>query len=136
VTRNQTVAWTYLRLERSIATDYFQDSWVLGHLVKTSLRLAKLNHSGLRILVDCLGCPNVKQIYALNRPSADPVKARKAALAGRGFGPSLVDTPKLTFLHANLPAGDLGIGELLSDELRTTVRHIIHLDGSSTGRLT
>jgi thioester reductase-like protein len=54
------------------------------------------------------------------------VKAQKAALAKRGFDPSLVDTPKLTLLNADLAAGDLGIGELLLEELRTTVTHIIH----------
>ena len=81
---------------------------------------------GSSILVDCLKCPNVKRIYALNRPSADPVEAQKAALERRGFDPSLVDTPKLTLLNADLAAGDLGIGELLLEELRTTATHIIH----------
>jgi len=81
---------------------------------------------GSSILVDCLKRPNVKHIYALNRPSADPVKAQKGALAKRGFDPSLVDTPKLTLLNADLASGDLGVGELLLEELRTTVTHIIH----------
>jgi len=54
------------------------------------------------------------------------VKAQKEALAKRGSDPSVVDTPKLTFLHADLTAGDLGIGKLLLEELRTTVTHIIH----------
>jgi len=81
---------------------------------------------GSSTLVDCLKSPNVKHIYALNRPSADPVEAQKAALERRGFDPSLADTPKLTFLNAELAAADLGIGELLLEELRTTVTHIIH----------
>ena len=81
---------------------------------------------GSSILIDCLKCPNIKQVYALNRPSADPVKVQKEAFAKRGFDPSAVDTPKLTFLHADLTAGDLGIGKLLLEELRTTVTHIIH----------
>jgi hypothetical protein len=81
---------------------------------------------GSSILVDCLKRPNVKHIYALNRPSADPVGAQKAALERRGFDPSVVDTPKLTLLNADLVAGDLGIGELLLEELRTTITHIIH----------
>ena len=81
---------------------------------------------GSSILVDCLKRPNVKCIYALNRPSEDPVKAHKAAFEERGFDPSLVDAPKLTLLNADLTAGDLGIGELLLEELRTTVTHIIH----------
>jgi hypothetical protein len=81
---------------------------------------------GSSILVDCLKRPNVKHIYALNRPSADLVEAQKAALERRGFDPSLMDTPKLTLLNADLAAGDLGIGELLLEELRTTVTHIIH----------
>lgn len=81
---------------------------------------------GSSILVDCLTRPNIKHIYALNRPSADPVETQKVALKRRGFDPSLVDTPKLTLLNADLAAGDLGIGELLLEELRTTVTHIIH----------
>ncbi|KAF9650882.1 hypothetical protein BDM02DRAFT_3185038 [Thelephora ganbajun] len=81
---------------------------------------------GSSVLVDCLKCPDVKHIYALNRPAADPVKAQKAAFAKRGFDPSLVDTPKLTLLNADLATGDLGIGESLLEELRTTVTHIIH----------
>ena len=81
---------------------------------------------GSSILVGCLKSANAKRIYALNRPSADPVKTQKAALERRGFDPSLVDTPKLTLLNADLAAGDLGIGELLLEELRTTVTHIIH----------
>ena len=81
---------------------------------------------GSSVLVDCLKCPNVKHIYALNRPSTDPVRSQKVALERRGFDPSLVDTPKLTLLNADLAAGDLGIGELLLEELRTTVTHIIH----------
>ena len=82
---------------------------------------------GSSILVDCLKRPNVRRIYALNRPSADPVKAQKAALTKHGFDPSLADTPKLTFLKADLAAADLGVGELLLEELRTTVTHIIHV---------
>ena len=81
---------------------------------------------GSSILVNCLRCPNVKHIFALNRPSANPVETQKAALERRGFDPSLVDTPKLTLLNADLAAGDLGIGELLLEELRNTVTHIIH----------
>ena len=81
---------------------------------------------GSSILVNCLKSPNVKHIYALNRPSADPVEAQKAALESRGFDPSLADAPKLTLLNADIAAGDLGIGELLLEELRTTVTHIIH----------
>ena len=81
---------------------------------------------GSSALVACLKRPNVKHIYALNRPSADPVKSQKMALERRGFDPSLADTPKLTLLNADLAAGDLGIGELLLEELRTTVTHIIH----------
>jgi thioester reductase-like protein len=81
---------------------------------------------GSSILVDCLKRPNIKHIYALNRPSADPVEAQKTALRRRGFDPSLVDTPRLTLLNADLTAGDLGVGELLLEELRTTVTHIIH----------
>ena len=82
---------------------------------------------GSSILVDCLKRPNVRRIYALNRPSADPVKAQKAALTKHGFDPSLVDTPKLTFLNADLAAADLGVGELLLEELRITVTHIVHV---------
>jgi len=81
---------------------------------------------GSSVLVDCLKCPNVKHIYALNRPSADPTETQKVALLKRGFDPSVVDTPKLTLLNADLAAGDLGIGEFLLEELRTTVTHIIH----------
>ena len=82
---------------------------------------------GSSILVGYLRCPNVKRVYALNRPSADPVKAQKAALQKRGFDPSLVDIPKLTLLSADLTEGDLGVGESLLEELRTTVTHIIHV---------
>lgn len=81
---------------------------------------------GSSVLVECLKSPNVKRIYALNRPSADPSKVQKEALKSRGFDPSLVDSPKLTLLNADLTSNDLGIGELLLGELRTTVTHIIH----------
>ena len=81
---------------------------------------------GSSILLDCLKCSNIKHIYALNRPSANPVEAQKVVFEQRGFDPSLVDTPKLTLLNADLATGDLGIGELLLEELRTTVTHIIH----------
>ena len=81
---------------------------------------------GSSILVNCLKSPNIKHIYALNRSSVDPVEAQKVALERRGFDPSLAETPKLTLLNADLAAGDLGIGELLLEELRTTVTHIIH----------
>jgi len=81
---------------------------------------------GSSVLVNCLKCPNVKHIYALNRPSVDPVKAQKAALAKRGFDPSLLDDPRLVILNADLAAGDLGIGGSLLEKLRTTVTHIIH----------
>lgn len=81
---------------------------------------------GSSILAECLKSPNVKHVYALNRPSTDPRSAQKVAFAERGFDPSLVDTQKLTFLNADLAAGDLGIGESLLEELRTTVTHIIH----------
>jgi hypothetical protein len=82
---------------------------------------------GSSILVDCLKRPNVRRIYALNRPSADPVKAQKASLTKHGFDPSLVDSPKLTFLNADLAAADLGVGELLLEELRISVTHIVHV---------
>jgi len=81
---------------------------------------------GSSILVGCLRCPNVKRIYALNRPSANPVEAQRAALEKRGFDPSLVDTPKLTLLNADLTANDLGVGGPLLEELRTRVTHIVH----------
>jgi len=81
---------------------------------------------GSSILVGCLRCPSVKHIYALNRPSKDTVGAQKAALEKRGFDPSLVDTPKLTLLNADLTASDLGVGGSLLEELRTTVTHIVH----------
>ena len=82
---------------------------------------------GSSVLVDFLKRPNVRRIYALNRPSADPIKAQKAALTKHGFDPSLVDTPKVTFLNADLAAADLGVGELLLEELRVTVTHIVHV---------
>ena len=82
---------------------------------------------GSSVLVECLKSPKVKHIYALNRSSADPRSAQKAAFAKRGLDPSLVDTPKLTLLNADLASSDLGIGELLLEELRTTVTHIVHV---------
>ena len=81
---------------------------------------------GSSVLVECLKSPKVKHIYALNRPSADPQRAQKVAFAKRGLDPSLVDTPKLMLLNSDLATSDLGIGELLLEELRTTVTHIIH----------
>ena len=81
---------------------------------------------GSSVLIECLKSPNVKRIYALNRPSADPLKAQKAAFIQRGFDPSLLDTPKLMFLSADLTASDLGIEELLLEDLRASATHIIH----------
>ena len=81
---------------------------------------------GSSILVGYLRCPNVKHVYALNRPSEDPVGAQKAALKKRGFDPALVDTPKLTVLNADLTASDLGIGASLLEELHATATHIVH----------
>ena len=81
---------------------------------------------GSSVLVKCLECPNIKHIYALNRPSADPVQMQMAALSKRGFDPSLVATSRLTLLNSDLSACDLGIGESLLEELCKTVTHIIH----------
>jgi nucleoside-diphosphate-sugar epimerase len=81
---------------------------------------------GSSILVKCLECPNVKHIYALNRPSSDPVQAQKAAFAKRGFNPSLVDSSRLTLLNSDLTACDLGLGKSLLEEICKTVTHVIH----------
>lgn len=81
---------------------------------------------GSSVLVECLKSTNVKRVYALNRPSADPSKVQKEAFASRGFDPSLAGSPKLALLSADLASNDLGVGELLLEELRTTVTHIIH----------
>jgi thioester reductase-like protein len=81
---------------------------------------------GSSILAECLKSPKAKHVYALNRPSTDPRSAQKASFADRGFDPSLTDTQKLTFLNADLAAGDLGIGGPLLQKLRATVTHVIH----------
>ena len=86
---------------------------------------------GLSILVECLKSPNVKRVYAFNRPTTDPQNELRTAFSMWGIEPSLLDTPKLVLLSADLAAGDLGIGEILLEELRTTVTHVVHTGWSA-----
>lgn len=76
---------------------------------------------GASVLAELVSLPNVRKVYALNRPSSKgkAIEARqKVALAARGLDESLVDSEKVVLIEGNLASPSLGLESALLDEVR------------------
>ncbi|EJD40548.1 acetyl-CoA synthetase-like protein [Auricularia subglabra TFB-10046 SS5] len=84
---------------------------------------------GTNLLAQLLGSPNIRKVYALNRPGppgSSLLNRHKAAFLNRGVDPALLDVDKFVLLEGDTTRGDLGIPDSVYDELRQNVTHIIH----------
>ncbi|THH32206.1 hypothetical protein EUX98_g1995 [Antrodiella citrinella] len=84
---------------------------------------------GASLLAKLVECPQVARIYAVNRESQDTATLsdrQKLVLQERGYGPDIVDSPKLILLEADISVASFGIPKETYDEICKSVTHIIH----------
>lgn len=99
---------------------------------------------GSYALVALLREPNVRKVYTLNRPSADPIQRQKDAFRERGLAIDVLDNPKLTHLSGDVSKADLGLTDIVfaevlpvhsgvkhstdqnSLQIKESVTHVIH----------
>lgn len=71
--------------------------------------------------------PDVKKIYALNRPGrSSGVGRQKESLIDRGLDPALVNDPRVECLDVNLEQDRFGLSEVKYNEIRDSVTIIMH----------
>lgn len=73
---------------------------------------------GSYALVALLQEPNVRKVYTLNRPSADPVQRQKDAFRERGLPIDVLDSPKWTNLSGDVSKANLGLADTVFAEVR------------------
>ncbi|KAF8956600.1 hypothetical protein BDZ97DRAFT_2062868 [Flammula alnicola] len=84
---------------------------------------------GAQLLESLLRDPRVTTVYVLNRPSSGPksVEERQAErFADKGLDASLLSTERLVFLEGEASHRNLGLRDVVYDELRSSVTTIIH----------
>ncbi|KAK7461264.1 hypothetical protein VKT23_008439 [Stygiomarasmius scandens] len=81
-------------------------------------------HLGSHILSQLLQNPNVKRVYALNRPESKH-KQGEAFTTG-GYPSALLDSNKLVCITADLAKVDLGLDSAIYEEMKQNITGIIH----------
>ncbi|EJD40551.1 acetyl-CoA synthetase-like protein [Auricularia subglabra TFB-10046 SS5] len=84
---------------------------------------------GTNLLAQLLVSPDVRRVYALNRPGpagSSLLNRHTAAFLDRGVDPALLDLDRFILLEGDTTREDLGIPASVYDELRQNVTHIIH----------
>ncbi|KZT58724.1 acetyl-CoA synthetase-like protein [Calocera cornea HHB12733] len=83
---------------------------------------------GTYILQQLLRDPAVSHVYALNRTSADKdLRTRQMeSFTNRGVHVHLLESPKLSLIEGDTTKGDLGLSEMLHEEIRGSVTAVIH----------
>jgi hypothetical protein len=92
---------------------------VNGHPNEVIVLTGSTGALGSQLLVQLYALPSTRKIYALNRKAKGRtlVDRQAAALADRGFDPSILGEDKIALIEAELEEADLG----MSDELIQTV---------------
>ncbi|KAF5355374.1 hypothetical protein D9757_013348 [Collybiopsis confluens] len=85
---------------------------------------------GTYILHNLLLNPEVRKVYAFNRPARDgraPLAKQAQAFIDCGLDRSLLDSsPKLVLVNGDLTTPDMGIPAVLKDKILSETTHIIH----------
>ncbi|KZT73185.1 acetyl-CoA synthetase-like protein [Daedalea quercina L-15889] len=84
---------------------------------------------GCHVLVQLATSPEVRRIYALNRPSrnADMIRPRQEkALLERGLNAEILDSDRVVLLEGDLMQPKFGLSVEVFDEMRASITHIIH----------
>ncbi|KAF8873111.1 acetyl-CoA synthetase-like protein [Infundibulicybe gibba] len=83
---------------------------------------------GTHVLAALVESENVSRVIALNRPSDTlSIHARqRAALAKRGLNPDIASSAKVLLVQCDYKGPGLGIQDVIQNELRETITHIIH----------
>lgn len=77
---------------------------------------------GAGLLARLVQSPEVEHIYALNRFSEDGtglLERQKERLKDWGFDPEIVDSPKVTFIEADMSAEQLGMSKETYEKVRS-----------------
>ncbi|KAG8930870.1 hypothetical protein FRC02_003563 [Tulasnella sp. 418] len=84
---------------------------------------------GTNLLAQLLVLPEVKTVYAFNRPNKGGASIRDrhvASFKDRGVDTALVDSEKLVFVEGDAAQPELGLTTELFTQIRDSVTHIIH----------
>ncbi|KAI0033029.1 acetyl-CoA synthetase-like protein [Vararia minispora EC-137] len=85
---------------------------------------------GANILAELLASPDVRKVYAFNRPAADAsttsLDRHRSIFAMRGLDVALLDGSKATLLEGDLSLPFFGLDERVYGDLHASVTHIIH----------
>ncbi|EKM57056.1 uncharacterized protein PHACADRAFT_208208 [Phanerochaete carnosa HHB-10118-sp] len=81
---------------------------------------------GSHMLTTLLQEPAVHRVYTLNRPSAAAKERQRKAFAERGLPIELLSSNKLVQLFGNATDERLGLEQVVFDELKLNVTHVIH----------
>ena len=75
---------------------------------------------GAALLATLVSDPSVRKVYAFNRPSVSMVHSerQKLALETAGYDPSIVNSPKVVLVEADMREDGLGVGPSLEREVR------------------
>jgi hypothetical protein len=83
---------------------------------------------GCHVLEYLLRLPTVSKVYALNRKNGQPALARhEASFIERGLDITILESPKLVLLDADLPSEDLGLDTKTYDALKKELTCIMHI---------
>jgi hypothetical protein len=83
---------------------------------------------GSNTLAELYGSPNVTRIVVLARKSIVPISVRqKKALEDRGLDPSIVDSPKISFLEGDPALPNFGLEDRVLLELKSIITHVLHI---------
>ncbi|KAI0758562.1 male sterility protein-domain-containing protein [Trametes elegans] len=69
---------------------------------------------------------SIERVYAFNRKGSDADARQHAQFRARGLDEALLDTPKFRLVEAVLHEPDFGVTPELLDEVRRSVKHILH----------
>ncbi|KAH9911161.1 uncharacterized protein B0H18DRAFT_945218, partial [Fomitopsis serialis] len=84
---------------------------------------------GCHLLAQLAANPDIRRIYAFNRPSrnGDTIRLRQErALRERGLDTSALDSSRVVMLEGDLTRPKLGLADDIYQEMHTSVTHIIH----------
>ncbi|KIP12189.1 hypothetical protein PHLGIDRAFT_371020 [Phlebiopsis gigantea 11061_1 CR5-6] len=81
---------------------------------------------GSHILAGLLAEARVVRVYALNRPSADPMARLRGAFTERGLPVGLLEDQRLVVLSGEIPQDCFGLEKELYHEVLMSVTHVIH----------
>ncbi|KIP12212.1 hypothetical protein PHLGIDRAFT_508051 [Phlebiopsis gigantea 11061_1 CR5-6] len=81
---------------------------------------------GSHILASLLAEPRVSRVYALNRPSSDPMGRVRNALTERRLPVEMLDDTRFVSLAGDVTKQSFGLASAQYDELVGAVTHVVH----------